>query len=81
MLNGLLFGTQKKLLAASLRSINQHLENEASLAQIDQSPTLLKASCNPSQFRQKVGSKVPKYKEKMDCHECREALNALSETQ
>lgn len=38
VLNGLLFGTQKKLLAATLRSINQHLENEASLAQIDQSP-------------------------------------------
>lgn len=37
VLNVLLFGTQKKSLTASLRSINQNLENEASLAQIDQS--------------------------------------------
>ena len=37
VLNVLLFGSQKKPLTASLRSINQNLENEASLAQIDQS--------------------------------------------
>ena len=38
VLNVLLFGTQKKSLTATLRSINQNLENEISLAQIDQSP-------------------------------------------
>ena len=38
VLNVLLCGTQKKSLAATLRSINQNLENEISLAQIDQSP-------------------------------------------